>query len=419
MNQPLKKWLQVSLFNLILIAFLGTLMRYKIAYSFPFVNQGNLLEAHEHFAFAGWITQALMSLLVHYLKENGDNDAFTRYRLLLFTNLFAAYGLLLTFPFMGYSLLSTAFSAIIILVSYWFAVKYWRDLNHFSPKNSSSSSSFKAAVLFNVLSSVGAFLIAYMFITKSIKPERYLATVYFYLHFQYNGWFFFACLGLMLHQLNKYGVSDQQLKKVFFLFVTACVPAYFLSALWLPIPLWVYASVVVAVLLQLTGWWFLIQVLRKDTRRIQKDISKLSKILFVLSAIALTAKLLLQSVSVIPLLSKLAFGFRPIVIGYLHLVLLGVITLFILSYITGMQLIPVNKMTRRGIIIFTAGIIINEFLLLAQGIADMNYKATPIINPLLFVAALILFSGITIIVYSQKFPGIEEVNISSEKQSDL
>jgi hypothetical protein len=106
-------------------------------------------------------------------------------------------------------------------------------------------------------------------------------------------------------------------------------------------------------------------------------------------------------------LSKLAFGFRPIVIGYLHLVLLGVITLFILAYMTGLQLIPVNKITRAGIIVFTAGIVINEILLMIQGIADLNYNAIPVINPLLFVAALILFFGIAIIVYSQRFPGDE------------
>jgi hypothetical protein len=406
MNQPLKKWLQISLFNLILIALLGSLMRYKIAYAFPFVDQRNLLHAHAHFAFAGWVTQALMSLLVHCLKEKGLENAFKKYRPVLLANLFTAYGMLLTFPFMGYAFLSIAFSTLCIFASYWFAVMYWRDLNRLALKNSSNRS-FKAAVLFNALSSVGPFLLAFMLATKHIQPDRYLASVYFFLHFQYNGWFFFACLGLLIHQLTKYGVSDQPLKRVYFLFVTACVPAYFLSALWLPVARWVYVLVVAAVILQLIGWWVLIQILRKAVPLIQKKFTQLSRTLFVLCAVALSIKLCLQAGSVIPSLSKLAFGFRPIVIGYLHLVLLGVITLFILAYMTGLQLIPVNKITRAGIIVFTAGIIINEILLMIQGIADLNYNAIPVINPLLFVAALILFFGIAIIVYSQRFPGDE------------
>jgi hypothetical protein len=410
-SQPLKRWLRISLFNLLLIAFLGVLMRYKIAYAFPFVDQKNLLHAHSHFAFAGWLTQALMSLLVYCLVEKGDSSAFKRYRPVLLANLITAYGMLLTFPFMGYTFWSITFSTLCIFASYWFAIMYWRDINRLPWKNSSHSA-FKAAVLFNALSSAGAFSLAFMLATKSIQPDRYLASVYFFLHFQYNGWFFFACLGLLIHQLNKYGVSDQHLKRVYFLFVAACVPAYFLSALWLPVARWVYVLVVAAVILQLIGWWLLLRVLRKAIRQIQKNISQLSKILFVLCAVALTIKLLLQAGSVIPSLSKLAFGFRPIVIGYLHLVLLGVITLFILAYISALRLIPVNKMTQAGIFVFTAGIIINEILLMIQGIADLNYRALPIINPFLFIAALILFTGIATIVYCQKFPEYDSTHNS-------
>src|SRR5574338_1328987 len=106
MNQPLKKWLWISLFNLAIVALLGTLMRYKIAYPIPFIDQRNLLEAHEHFAFAGWVTMALMSLLVQCLVDNGDSTAFRRYRPVLYTNLISAYGILLSYPFIGFSFLS-------------------------------------------------------------------------------------------------------------------------------------------------------------------------------------------------------------------------------------------------------------------------------------------------------------------------
>ncbi len=413
MNQSLKRWLQISLFNLAIIALLGTLMRYKIAYAFPFIDQRNLLQGHEYFAFAGWLTQALMSLLVHTLVENGNKNAFSRYQPVLFTNLFAAYGNLLSYVFIGFSSFAVAFSALTIFASYWFAFMFWRDLNHYSPK-SSSRSAFKAAVLFNVISSAGSFILAYMMITRDLQPDRYLATVYFYLHFQYNGWFFFACMGLLMHQLLKYGVSDKKLKSVYLLFVIACIPAYFLSALWLPVARWMYVTVVAAVGLQLIGWWKLIQILRNDTARIKKDFPPLSKFLFILSIVALTIKLLLQTGSVVPSLSILAFGFRPIVIGYLHLVLLGVITLFILSYITGLSLIPVNKITRAGIVIFTAGIILNELFLMIQGISDLYYHALPVMNPLLFVATFTMLAGIITVVFSQKYKEKEYKTVLEE-----
>ena len=49
------KWLRISLFNLMLVAFLGMILRYKILFSLPFLDQKHLLHAHSHFAFSGWV----------------------------------------------------------------------------------------------------------------------------------------------------------------------------------------------------------------------------------------------------------------------------------------------------------------------------------------------------------------------------
>ena len=165
MNKNVTKWLQISLFNLMLVALIGVILRYKITYSLPIVNQKNLLQSHSHFAFAGWVTQALMTLLISYLTEKGDQTAFKRYRLILYANLLTAYGMLVTFPFIGYALLSIIFSTLSIFVSYWFAIKYWRDLNRLLIKNNSNNW-FKAAVIFNAISSIGAFLLAWMLANK-------------------------------------------------------------------------------------------------------------------------------------------------------------------------------------------------------------------------------------------------------------
>ena len=392
----LSRWLQISFFNLLLVALLGVIMRYKIAYSLPFIDQKNFLHGHSHFAFSGWITQALMCLLVHYLYKMGNTVAFARYRILLYANLITAYGMLITFPVQGYAFLSISFSTLSLFVSYWFSIMYWKDLNRLRI-GGSVHLWFKTALTFNAISSFGPYALAFMLATKNIQPDNYLASVYFFLHFQYNGWFFFACMGLWTHYLLQVGIKEMELKGVYVLFALACVPAYFLSALWLPVPVWLYWFTVLAVILQLTGWWRLLWIIRKYLPSVQKNMDPLSRVLFFLCAIALTAKLLLQSGSVIPSLSKLAFGFRPIVIGYLHLVLLGVITLFIISYVVSQSLIGITKRVKQGIVIFTAGIIINEVLLLIQGIADLYYFPIPVINILLLCTALALFAGMLLI----------------------
>jgi hypothetical protein len=342
-----------------------------------------------------------MALLTAYLAERKPHLNFKKYKWLQYANLLSAYGMLFSFAAQGYAFLSIAFSTLSILVSYSFAIIFWRDVTALQIK-SCSHPWFKAALLFNAISSLGPFALAYMMATKHVIQNLYLAAVYFFLHFQYNGWFFFACMGLLCHQLEKYDLSQDKLKQVFWLFAIACVPAFLLSALWLNVPNWLYFIVVIAAFMQLWGWALLVKITAKAFLQLNGNISKMGTRLFMLSAIALTIKLLLQTGSVIPSLSKLAFGFRPIVIAYLHLVLLGVISIFLIAYMHSFNFLSVNKFTSTGIIIFVSGIFINEILLMIHGIADMNYEKMANMPSFLFSTALILLVGMVLINYGNR-----------------
>jgi hypothetical protein len=114
---------------------------------------------------------------------------------------------------------------------------------------------------------------------------------------------------------------------------------------------------------------------------------------------ALSIKLLLQLGSTVPLLSELAFGFRPIVIAYLHLVLLAIITLFVLFYIYANHLIIINKNVKYGILVFSIGVLLNEIVLAIQGLASFSYIPIPYVNEILFGIAIILLIGIGITAY--------------------
>ncbi len=325
-----QKWISTGFFNLMIVAIFGTLMRYKIAYSFPWVDQKNLQHAHSHFAFTGWITLVLMALMVHKISSVSGNNLFPKYRNVLAANLVSAYGMLLSFPVQGYGAVSIFFSTASILVSFWFAILYWKDLNRM-PGMGIPAWWFKAAIIFAVISSIGTFYLAYLMATKTAGSKTYLASVYYYLHFQYNGWFFFACMGLFASWIRSAGVSEKIHARIFWLFALACVPAYFLSALWLPMPLWVYVLVVLAAFSQAIGWGILCKEIWPKRRNVLRAIPSGFWWIILLGCIANTIKLLLQLGSTVPALSKLAFGFRPIVIGYLHLVLLAVISLFIIG----------------------------------------------------------------------------------------
>ena len=399
MNKFLHRWLTISFLNLLLVAFLGVLMRYKIEYSLPFVDQKNILHSHSHFAFSGWIAQTLMVLLVYYLSVNIGNHVFKKYRWLLYANVIIAYGMLVTFILQGYAFFSISFSSLSIIISWFFAGYYWKDLNRIR-ENRVSHLWFKAALVFSVISSIGTVGLAYTMANKTINQDWYLASIYFFLHFQYNGWFFFAGMGLLVSNLEKINAAAKDLKIAFLFFCFACIPAYFLSVLWIPFGKIIYGVILVAVIAQLAGWAFMVKVFIKNKTFISQQFSKYGKVLLLLSAIAFTIKLLLQSGSVHPELSQLSYGFRPIIIGYLHLVLLAVTSIFIIGYIISLELIQVNKMLITGVFIFVAGVIINELLLMVQGIAGLTYNIVPYINLLLLMASGILFLGIGMMLIS-------------------
>ncbi|CAN5299129.1 hypothetical protein BH09BAC2_BH09BAC2_04380 [soil metagenome] len=409
MNLLAHKYIRICLFNLMIVALLGVILRYKIAFSLSIVDQKHLLHAHSHFAFAGWLSQLIMTLMVAYISKEAPFSK--KYKWLLIANLITAYGMLLSFPFEGYGVVSITFSTLSIFVSYAFAIIFWRDLNK-TKGNKIVNVCFKAALVFNAVSSLGAFSLAAMMATKTIHQNWYLAVVYFFLHFQYNGWFFFGCLGLLFNKLVERGVYQASLQRVYRLFVWACVPAYLLSVLWLEVSVKLYVLIVAAALAQLVAAYLLIKILLKE--QFTNAFNKAGKWLLILSVFAFSIKILLQTGSVIPSLSTWAFGFRPIVIGYLHLVLLGMITLFLIGYLLSYKLIPIKRMLITGVFVFTAGVIFNEFLLMLQGVTALKYYNIQQINYWLLAAAVIMLCGIAIITITSKnkiiFKNIKPIN---------
>lgn len=380
-------WIRLSLINLLILALIGVVLRYKIVFYLPFIDQKHLLHGHSHFAFSGWVGMALMILMTDFLESS-----FKQYTWLLWANLATSYAMLICFSLEGYGIISIISSSLSIVVSYLFAVYYWRDLGR-RKNNLVSHKWLRLSLLFSVLSSAGAFALAMMMSTGIVEQNWYLAAEYFFLHFQYNGWFFFACIGLITAIMERNNADRLQMESVFNAFAVAAVPAFGLSILWADLPAWLYAIVVVSVMLQLYGWYRLTCLFNKHIFR-NSSISKTGRTVLLLSFIALSIKLWLQAGSVIPALSKLAFGFRPIVIGYLHLVLLGFTSLFIIGYAVSEKLIGSGSVMKAGLFIFASGIILNEILLMLQGLTGIYYIPVPAINESLFAAAIIMFSGV-------------------------
>jgi len=393
-----KFWLKISLLNLCIVAALGVLMRYKIGFEFPYLDQKHLQHSHSHFAFAGWLGHTLMVLMVYFLQTKITNFKGNKYKNIIIFNLICSYGMLVSFIIEGYGLVSIILSTASIVVSYVFGYRFIKDLKLLDD-DLLAKSWFKAAIFFNIISSLGTFYLAYMMASKNVVQDWYLSSIYYYLHFQYNGWFFFACMGLAFGFLNLRKSEHSFYETSFKLFAIACVPAYFLSTLWLDLPPWIYIITVIAAIIQVFAWFKLLTVLLKARKNALENYSPLLRYILMFVSFALSIKLILQLGSTIPFISNLAFGFRPIVIAYLHLVLLAIITLFIFFYIYANHLIFISKKIKYGILLFSIGVLLNEIVLAVQGLASFSYTTIPYVNEILFAVAIILFIGIGLIAY--------------------
>lgn len=396
-----KKWVKICIFNLFIVAGLGLIMRYKIAFEFPYFEQKNLLHAHSHFALYGWISLILMVLMVNNLGNQIPERIVRHFKVIFIASLICAYGIVVSFAMQGYGIFSIFFSTASLCLSFVFGGLYYNTTKYLVP--SLGTKWFLTAIIYNIFSTAGVAYLSYMMVSKHIDQQLYLASVYWYLHFQYNGWFFFASIGLIISHLEYLKKNLKQERLIFRSLAFSCIPTYGLSVLWFDMPFWIFLLIISGAAVQLFGGYKLLSGLLSKEDISNLRLPMLAKLLLGISGLAFALKILLQTGSTIPSVSDLAFGFRPIVIAYLHLVLLGIFTLFIIGYIFTKGYLHYSGLFKFGIISFVSGVILNEILLAFQGIFSFGYIIIPFVNELLLLAAIILFGSVFIIILSQTY----------------
>ncbi len=390
-----RSWIQVSLINFCVVALAGVTMRYKINFSLPVVNQKYLMHGHSHFAFVGWVAVALMTLMVRYLVRNNVETNYKKYNLILAADVIISYAMFISFIIQGYAFWSITFSTITIFISYFFIFFFWKDLNKVSEVGISRNW-LKAALLLWAFSSFGAFMLAYLMANHIMIQDLYFSAVYFFMHFQYNGWFLFVCFGIFfsyMQRLGLFGIGFLS-RRLFLIMAITVVPTYFLSILWLRLPLWLHWIANISSVIQLIVLLYFFRILSvvKNSEVVKFNWS--TKWLWTLAAFAFILKIILQLLSVIPFLSHFAFGFRPVVIGYLHLSFVGIISLFILGYINEFIHRFRGRVSGVGAIIFVTGFIVQEIILMLQGLEAINVEPIKFANMVLFYCAILMASGL-------------------------
>ncbi|QDP84624.1 hypothetical protein FNJ88_03320 [Chryseobacterium sp. SNU WT5] len=395
-------WLRFSVLNFLLVSVLGVLMRYKIAFSLPIVDQKHVQEAHSHFAFYGWITQIIYVLIIRYLVGILPERQLKKYQILLVINAVSAFIMIPSFVYSGYYWLSIAASTAALLTSFVFFFFLVRDLKG---KSDLAKPWFIAGLFFAVISSAGVFMLSYMMMSGNVTQMLYLGSSYYYLHFQYNGFFLFSCIGLLIHSLRKIGaeISPKENNLIFWLMFFGCLVGFGLSVLYMKLPLWIIIAIILASISQTIGAIKIYQMVKRNWGHVVVHFSALQRFVLMYVGFAFFMKTLLQLGSNVPALSQFAFGFRNVVIAYLHLILLMCISVFLINHILATNVFKITKPVTRGLKLLLLGIFLNEAVLGVMGIFSIKYIAVPFAPEILLgVSLLMMFSLLLILVSLRK-----------------
>ncbi|MCE7864403.1 MAG: hypothetical protein DYG99_12755 [Bacteroidetes bacterium CHB5] len=277
--------------------------------------------------FLGWVMNVLyLAFVINYVPATN-----TRYKKLFVFLQLNLLGMMIAFPLQGYGLFSIAFSTLhtmgIALFTYWL----YQDTKH--QPISASLWLVRKSLLFFLLSAVGPFTLGPLMATGLAQSPWYYSAIYFYLHFQYNGVFVLGCMSLLFYYLEKRGFSFHAQTAIlsFRLLVAGTILTYALSVLWTSPGVWVNSMGGIGALIQLASLYYFWKTLQPVLPQLKESLTRLSYYFLYCVWLAYLLKLLLQLLSAWPAIALLAYGNRSYIIAYLHLVLIGVVTFFLIA----------------------------------------------------------------------------------------
>ena len=380
---------------LIVSGAIGVLMRLQFFFPVTNINYQYFIHTHSHVILLGWVFNALIAAMHYMLFRNEQNK---RYFRLFLAFQISILGMLFSFPVQGYAAVSITFSTLHILLSYVWAVWTWKRAKSLSE---TARKFVRWGLIYLAISTIGPFALGPIIANGGSGSDWYFMAIYFYLHFLYNGTFIFILLGMFFWFLDNRGISyDLGLSKwVLKLMNISCWLGLTLSALWMkPQPL-VFVIGGLAGLLQLSGVICLWKLIRPTWKHLLISLSGTSKHLLKVVFLAFIIKVLLQSISALPAIAELAYQIRNYIIGYLHLVFLGVITPFLFAWFNMNGLFSLKTRIKRfGFMLFAVGVVASELVIIGQ----IQLARLSVYYELLFAVSLMLWLGLIFLFPARK-----------------
>lgn len=361
----LHQWIQVALFNFVIAAAMGLLLRASAIVEFPWLNFRFMTHAHSHTAMMGWLYTAIFGLLLYFFlsEEECNRKRYKRLFILLQT---AVVGMMASFPFQGYGAVSISFATLHLFSSYWFLVLVWKNA-----KTASSQATvlLRTAIVFMMLSTLGVYALGPVTVKIGRFTDAYHLCIQFFLHFQFQGWLLFAIGAILWQWLKRKSIemSTEQFRWFYGMLLFSTIGMFGL-------PLAEYAAYDLGIStnffgagLQLGATVLLLRFLQKINPKLE-NIKGWKKACLHVVIGSLAVKSIGQFLLSWPEIALVPYEVRPFIVGFIHLLMLGIITGFIAFILLDLDALKSKyAATKFGLLTLGIGLLGSELLLFFQG----------------------------------------------------
>jgi hypothetical protein len=386
----MNKKIKITLLFLFIASLAGLSLR-MASIGFPLLKYKNLLNTHSHIALLGWLYNASLILLQYSIFPKST----LRFTSIFWISQLTFLGMLFSFPFQGYGLYSIIFSTLYLFSSYYVAYQLIiKSKEYLTPI---VAQFVKWSAIYLIISSFGPFSLGYIMVNGLKDSFLYNLSIYWFLHFLYNGFFIFILFAYIINKQN----NTIEFSRVFRWMNLSVIPLYALSILWLKPSEWFYFLGSFAATLQIIAYILMVKKVKWTTL----FTNKWSKYLVILAFISYSLKLIFQEFAIIPSVQDFIFStISYSLIGFIHLVMLGFFTLFILSAFIENSFLIMSRLLKIGLSFLVLGIFLSESLLFSQSLLSY-FKGESIDNyhTLLFWSSMLMPIGILMIVWGKLF----------------
>lgn len=185
------RWKYAAWIYLLITLISGTLLRYQwTGSSVPLFNSQFLLHGHSHLALLGW---AFVAIFGGMFQTSGYTN--TSIKTVLFEGFFHVIiiGMFVAFVLQGYAFWSILLSMSHIILTFVLIVIYWRKVRPLIPDNPRSW--LDISLFWMVVSTIGPWMLS---AGTMMGPDWINFWVGYYLTLTFNGWLTFATIGLLI-----------------------------------------------------------------------------------------------------------------------------------------------------------------------------------------------------------------------------